>query len=238
MNLRIEAPELFGGMDGVGPVQVKGDHFLQYPDLSSPDFLQARDAQFNALFTPVSRELNRRFGEEMELLQGRLTNAGLINSPAGMGAIEKLQSDQRLDLLSSLERASDQAAAQVLEQGVTLEIEEGRQLTELRLGQAQMDLTAQVESARNLLEMTAQSIEIEEVRNARYLGALGIDAQLAIASRDQFLEQQKISLADLQRQDDNSLATLSLVFNTYLAELAAILNASSVHAARMDEDTR
>ena len=155
-----------------------------------------------------------------------------------MGAIEKLQSDQRLDLLSSLERASDQAAAQVLEQGVTLEIEEGRQLTELRLGQAQMDLTAQVESARNLLEMTAQSIEIEEVRNARYLGALGIDAQLAIASRDQFLEQQKISLADLQRQDDNSLATLSLVFNTYLAELAAILNASSVHAARMDEDTR
>ena len=233
--LKIDEPEL---VNEDGSVTNENNTGPEFPDLGDPDFLQARDQQFNAIWTPIQRELNNRFHIEMEQLQARLNRNGTLNTPAGEGAILQLQKNQRLEYIGSLERASDQAAAQVLDQAVNIELARSRQDVQLRISEAELGLAAQIQTAQNILTLGQQAIEAEKVATDRYLGVLGIDAQLAIASRDQFLREMEIQLADLQRQDQLSLQTLSLVFNTYLAELAALINAGNLQTTRQDEDTR
>jgi hypothetical protein len=227
------------------------------------DFDALEKSLYESQYRPVQRELQRQRGLADEQLAARLAQAGIAESGTGVGQrAEQADEFYRKDIAASEDAASKAAA-----QRYGMEFEQSMRNAELRqqasLSNAGFNLQAQVANANNLLQASisgaqlrtqaaiaqgqldtqagmaaaqmANEYQFKQAQN--YLQTMGLNFEQEQAARQNYLQLLGLQQADLARMDASQLETLSLFYNTYLKEVALMIDAGRTSTGRQDAES-
>jgi hypothetical protein len=227
------------------------------------DFDALQRALYESQFRPVQRELQRQQGLADEQLKARLAQAGISDSGTGIAQEMRQWSEYDRQIAAASQDAATAAAVQRYGMEYTQSMENAKLRQEANLANAGFSLQAQIENARNILTSNVTSAQLAtqaSIANAQLatqasiagaqiasqqaiaqaqlqLQTMGLNLQSEQNARQSFLQLLGLQEQDLARQDDFQLNNLSLLYNTYLKQMAIIAQIGTASFAKGDQSS-
>ena len=253
----IEVPTLSGNYASATAGQVGAPPAIQAPQITAEqggfqDFGKLENSMYNSLYNPVKRELSRQQGLADERLAAQLAQAGIAESGAGVAQRAQQAGEYDRQQIAAAEDAASKAATQRYGMEYTQSMENARLRQEANFANAGFTLQAQSENARNFLtasvanaQMSTQaSIANAQVGSQRdiaqanlYLQAMGLNFEQQDAAQKNYLSLLNLQQQDLARMDAYQLESLSLFYNTYLKQVAIMVQAGQTSYGKTDSDS-
>ena len=197
----------------------------------------------------MSRELQRQSGLADEKLNAQLAQAGIAESGTGVAQRAFQANEYNRQDIAAAQDAANKAAVQRYGMEYTQSMDNAKMRQEANLANAGFSIQAQSENARNLLSANIANAQLgtqasiagtqlqsqrDIAQNQMYLQTMGINAQQEQAARSNYLQLLSLQQQDLQHMDDYQLQSLSLFYNTYLKQVAIMVQAGSASFGKTD----
>lgn len=252
----VQAPQL-QGVASPQAGQVSAPPAIMAPHVQAEqggfqDFDALQRSIYRSQFDPVARELERQRGLADDQLAAKLAQAGIAESGTGVAQRAKQYDDYTRQVIAASQDAANQAAVQRYGMEYNQSMENAKMRQEANLANAGFDLTAQAETAKNFLtanvanaQMATQaSIAGAQIQSQQqiaqgqlYLQSMGLNFQMQDAAQKNYLQLLNLQEQDMARMDDYQLNSLALFYNTYLKEVAIMVQAGQVSYGKNDSST-